>query len=100
MTQPNTEAQDKDTTLDEVLFELANYAHGVGAASGYGVFVGGEPQEKAKQALLQWRDKAVVEQLRKDRLANAKFWKSNIDIMFDREIEVYKTALKETPNED
>ena len=37
--------------LDDILFELANYAHGIGAASGYGVFVGGEPQEKAKQAI-------------------------------------------------
>ena len=47
--------------FDEVLFELANYAHGIGAASGYGVFVGGEPQEKAKQAITSLIKELVAE---------------------------------------
>ena len=52
---------DYNKRLGEILFELANYAHGIGAASGYGVFVGGEPQEKAKQAITSLIKELVTE---------------------------------------
>lgn len=60
MTTPMNPQEYKEA-IDEILFALANYAYGVGAASGYGVFVGGEPQKEARTALLHLIEKAQVE---------------------------------------
>ena len=47
--------------------------------------------KKAIKAYIDTHTQAEVEKhLRADRLANTKFWKNNIDKMFDREIAVYE----------
>lgn len=35
----------------------------------------------------------ILEEVRADRKANAEFWKSNIDKMFDKEIAIYKQSI-------
>jgi hypothetical protein len=50
--------------------------------------------DKAKQAITTLLEQEKIKAVREDRLYNSKFWKNNIDKMFDKEVAVYESALK------
>lgn len=104
MTSPTSNLLSEDTTLDEILDKMADERcciHGTGNPH--------NSKEKAKQALLQWRDKAVVgvelqaranayyeiADTERDDLSAYQYWMEKRQFCLE-EI----TRIKETPNED
>lgn len=104
MTQFNIEAQDKDTTLDEILLKYgseqfdAQYEASDDRAE--------DSFMRAKQALLQWRDRAVVEALQNVLNEYANQYQKHASDMgrtttpFTIFHKIINEQLKETPNED
>lgn len=107
----NNTPQHKDTTLDEALHDLYKRGHKCAAAGYISKDDEDHSVNEAKQALLQWRDKAVVE-ARIDEVNKSfeaygldrKQLRTNIPrddtIYTSQRIAELKAELKETPNED